>query len=149
MHFIPHQFLVGSFFSRESDWFHFNPGFVGMYLIKYPKENINLLKDAIVQSPNGEILSAESRACVLFEMLRLATSGEIPVTDLLEFLCVFKQDSHYLIWHCVIAVFKSLSGFFYGSGCDQEKLKKFKLGILENIITKCGFEEMTKKYVSR
>ena len=131
---------------EESDWVHLNPDFIGMYLVKYPKENIELLKEAVKQSTNGLVLSAESRSCILFEMLRLAISGQSSIVELLDMITVYKGDNHYLVWNIIVTVFAALGAVFHGSGCDDEKVKKYKLSVLEQIATQFGFEE-GKEYV--
>ena len=123
----------------EGDWFHFNPDFVGLYVVNYPTANINLLKEAVKQSPTGEILSAESRSSVLFDKFRLAVSGQSTAVELFEFLRCFVDDRHYLIWDTVARIFYSFKAVLYGAGCNMGKLYNFKMEIFGKINTQIGF----------
>ena len=125
----------------ESDWVHLNPDFVGMYLVSYSKNNMKLLSNAINQSPNGEILTAESRSALLYEKLRLAISGQSTIVELLELVKCYVDDHHFLIWNIVIEVFSCLNPIFYGSGCDSSKVDKFKMEVFEKIASKIGVEK--------
>jgi puromycin-sensitive aminopeptidase len=117
----------------EKDWVNFNPGFVGMYHVVYPKDLLSALLTNISE------LSVESKMSLLFDSEQLAKSGSQSTVELLKLINSMKDESNYTVWCSMLIAVKDVQPLAFSAGA-LDKLKQFTIALCETKAQQIGWE---------
>ncbi len=81
----------------DAGWVNLNPGSVGFYLVKYPKEMLDRFLPSIVDRS----LPKNDRLNLLNDNLALAMSGLSPTVELLQLLEAFRNEDECCVWEAI------------------------------------------------
>ena len=81
----------------SKDWVNLNPGGVGFYRVKYPKE----LLDRFIPAISDMSLPKNDRLNLISDQTALAAAGYISSVDLLQFLEHFRCEKDCLVWEAI------------------------------------------------
>ena len=133
----------------ESDWIHLNPGFSGIYIVKYTDDNRAKILESVKSSFPAECISAESRCSLIFDMVRMCASGECSSTELLDCLGHFADEPNSLVWKMIVGALTRVQILVLGTKSDEEKFKSFKLKLMSKKAKELGFGPKNEGLVDR
>ena len=81
----------------SKEWVNLNPGGIGFYRVKYPKEHL----DRFVPAISDMSLPKNDRLNLISDQTALAAAGYISSVDLLQFLEHFRGEKDCLVWEAI------------------------------------------------
>lgn len=124
--------------SRTTKWVKGNYGMYGYYRVNYDERNWRALIKQLMD--NHTVFSATDRAGLIDDVCYLGRAGKVPQTLALDMTMYLRKEEDYLPWSAALDCLNYI-GKRLQSKPIYDKLKKYTVSLLENIVAKLGWKD--------
>ncbi len=122
----------------QADWVHLNPDLIGYYKVKYSPKTSPKIQREVTQAFPKEILSAESRASIVWEHRSLALSGDGTVYQLIKCIERFGNEPSLVVWEAIFEAMKLIRLVTLGAKCPEKKVRGFNVKLMKSKARQIG-----------
>jgi len=119
---------------EKADWFKLNVGAVGFYRVEYD--------DSLRAALKVDSMMVRDRLQLQSDTFALAKAGYIPMTNYLDTVALYKNETNYAVLSDVMANLSEIGKVCWNLPAEtRENYKKWRIEFLQNAKKHCGFEK--------
>lgn len=123
------------------DWINLNPGSLGFFRVRYPKEML----DKFLPSIKDRSLPKNDRLNLISDQLALASSGLIPTVELIQFLETYRGEDDCLVWEAIENAVVKLRLMVQDDAECLESFNEWRRWLFQPTAEKLGWDEQGEK----